>query len=163
MKNLIPLTELAETIRRKAADYIKREAQRTLDNAEETIKKIGEVRLAMQLLAAEGIDSHLPSWGDGDVLYVKLGERPRTKRALKVWVGKLAAIRRALGRFGKPAKDLENAKRRLIEVTLTPVDFQHVYVKYLDHLPRTTTGSPPKCRIVSRRQTNYSSRLVCEL
>src|SRR5262245_35498810 len=105
---------------------------------------------AVALLRAAGCEEQLDRWNKGWVS--RKVENPATD---------LPRVRKVIGRLQLAGKELVNARRRLVEVTLRAADYPSVHVRYETRMPRRKRcGRPPRCRIVT--QVRRVSRLVCE-
>src|SRR5262249_52673618 len=110
-------------------------------------KEAAQPGAAVALLRAAGCEEQLDGWNLGWVS--RKVENPATD---------LPRIRKAIGRLQLAGKELVNARRRLVEVTLRAVDYPSVHVRYETRMPRRKRcGRPPRCRIVT--QVRRVSRL----
>jgi hypothetical protein len=74
---------------------------------------------------------------------------------LRIERADLPRVYRTLGKLALYGKQLQDAKTRMIEVTLEAVDYPCVKVHYLQKLPC-------KCKIVTQRENAYRRKvLVC--
>jgi hypothetical protein len=80
---------------------------------------------------------------------------------LRVDRSRLPELRKALGPMKVHGKQVENASKRTIIVTLTFPDHPEVYIEYEKTLPRAPKGAEPRCKIV--RRTSVHHDLVCQL
>jgi hypothetical protein len=142
---LKPLDEMIAKIKADAEDR-KVETLKGIDaGVAESIQNLESTRLALALLLAEGvIDVKMGEWNPGESAWIDLGLCPKTKAGRITWGARFRAVKRALGAFS-PHYDsyLADARRKLIEVVLTPLDFPTIRVKYQR---RFIPGA--KCRIV---------------
>jgi hypothetical protein len=146
--------ELSEAVEQKRRDllgtiqayerYIA-DKRKQLDEVEARCVGVFEVKARLE---AAGFRPRYDSWGE--VLRVDV-EREQ-----------LTDLYRVLGRFdGKNAeRDIEDARRRLIRVQLTPVNYKFVSVSYVTKLPRKGA----KCRIETVKvKASTRKQLVCEV
>jgi len=121
----------------------------------EKVKQIEENFQAAALLDAAGIPLDIHEYSTLHYLHVELGERGRSQKDRRAFVQTLHTIREALGcRLTVRNKDTASGKNR-VQITLVPVDWQGVSIRYTERLPRSA-----KCRIVTRK-SSYRT-LICE-
>lgn len=152
--SLTPLGEAAEQIRKDAEESIVGHTRRAMDSARRQIQTMESTRRAIALLEAAGVE--VEAHGLGLSAAVSLGFFPSSKRGNARLARRVRAVRRALGcRLEQRWHGLDDARRRTVDVTLAPVDFPEVSIRFKRTLPR---GS--KCKIVRQRSTYHT--LVCE-
>lgn len=151
---LTPLGELAERFRREAEEEIDRAAERCRERARARIEKAETNRQALALLDGAGV---AVSYASDTMTTLKLGFFPNTKKGNAEMAQKVRQVREALGCAIKLAyKEVDDAKKQLICLTLKPADYPTVCIDIVRKL-----GKKAKCRIV--RQKSVYSTLVCEV
>ena len=153
-KHILPLSECEAEIRR----YHEKSLRDDMDH-------INSNRQALQLLVGAGIEPEVDFW-DTKARYVKvrLGLKPKTKAERSEFAKKLVLLRQTLGRLGPLQKSEGDPKKRLVTITVNPVDFPNVSIRWQEQLPSSRSKkTKAKCKYVRRRipaSTTYD--LVCE-
>lgn len=159
--DLPPLPELTASILAAADEEAKAAAGRVLQHARHRVEQQEKLRFVLPpLLDLVGDKLYMPSYAvDYPRVTINLGREPATKKLLKEFQARLIDLRNILGNLEVRDKDIEDAKKRLVRVTLGSDEFDFVKVCYVKKLEKDA-----KCRIVVNRQRAYTTRnLVCDL
>src|SRR5262245_16344084 len=151
--NLRPLPDIVEDFLKEGREEAERSYKAALDRAQDRIKKAESTRLALALLDGEAL---AVTYASTTYAEIELGFFPSTASGNRRLAEAVRGIRDALGRLRVDNKDVADAKKRRVCVTLRPVDFPTVRVVYTRKLPKGA-----RCRIV-RHRSSYTS-LVCEV
>jgi hypothetical protein len=154
LSDLPTLDKFAAEVRQKTLEEARAYVKNLRENANERIEKAKQTREALQLLEAAGVEvTHLhPTYA-----YLELGYFPMTKSGNAALAAAVRKVRLALGcQLTQDGKEVNDAKKQLVTVTLRAAKYPSVRVQFERKLPRGA-----KCRIV-RHRSSYTT-LVCDL
>lgn len=151
--DLTPLNELVARLRKEGEEDAQRWAENARRQKLEQIQEAETNRQAVALLDAAEIPLSIVS---NLRCVINLGFFGLNKAGRRDLANAVRKIRDVLGRMEVADKDVLNAKEKTIRITLKPVDYPTVKVRYEQKLPK---GG--KCKIV-RSRSSYAS-LMCEV
>jgi hypothetical protein len=154
LENLPTLEAFAAEVRQKTLEDARQYVKNVRENAKERLEKARQVREALMKLDAEGIEvAHFTT----TYAFVSLGFFPANKGGNRRLAEGVRKVRLALGcPLTQDGKEVNDAKKRLVTITLRAAAFPTVRVQFERRLPKGT-----KCRIV-RHRSSYTT-LVCDV
>jgi hypothetical protein len=152
--NLPTIDQFAAECRKNAIESVRRSVQYAREEARTKVENARQTRMALERLDAAGIE--VACYGNTYV-HIDLGFFHSTGTGNRKLAEAVRGIRKALGcQVKMDEKDLADAKKKLVTITLRPVIFPTVRIRYTRKLPKTA-----KCRIVTHRSIYRS--LVCDV
>jgi hypothetical protein len=152
--NLPTIDQFAAECRKNAIESVRRSVQYAREEAKQKVENAKQTRMAMERLDAAGIE--VSCYGNTYV-HIDLEFFHSTGAGNRKLAEAVRGIRKALGcQVKMDEKDLADAKKKLVAITLRPVNYPTVRIRYTRKLPKTA-----KCRIVTHRSIYRS--LVCDV
>ena len=152
--NLPTIDQFAAECRKNAIETVRRSVLYAREDAKKKVEDAKQTRMAMERLDAGSIE--VACYGNTYV-HIDLGFFHSTGAGNRKLAKAVRGIRKALDCQVKlDEKDLADAKKKLVSITLRPVNFPTVRIRYTRKLPKTA-----KCRIVTHRSVYRS--LVCDV
>jgi hypothetical protein len=152
LSDLPTLDQFAAEVRKKTLEDARSYVKNLRENAKERVERARQTREALQKLEAAGVVlAHCHT----TYAYIELGFFPTTKGGNSRLAEAVRRVRLALGcKLDMDGKEVNDAKKRLVTVTLRATNYPSVRVQFERKLPKGA-----KCRIV-RCRTSYTT-LVC--